>query len=601
MHLKEGRLLSARTAIVSAMMGCVLSGAVSAAPLSHVQFLGDNTNGTNHISALQGTVTSIDGNFVYAISVTEGAITIFSRDKSSKLLNFVGEVIENTSTHQGIHSPTSILVSPDNKYLYAIGIEAGSSDHIIAVFERDELTGGLTAVQSYKGRGLNNPAEIIVPKDGNQIYVSSWNGNSFTVLKRAVNGILSELQFILKPSQSVPSTYDYVHCATLSPDQSNVYVALEDTNIPGATIVHYRRDLATGLLTFVDKIDSSVADLKKADTITGIEVSPDGKFLYVTNTGGGNGADTVPANILSFSISATGSLALVDRYFVNDPTGNPIKLYWPENIEISNNGKLAYVADDVTDSLVLFSRNQITGALTYFGAEHSNKDGVVDTREAKRVELSPDNTSAFISGQWGLTVFDAYTSLSITNTPSAASVAPDATISYSLQVTNNHSAVAHHTTITFTPPAGTSIATITPSSSSTICSQAEGVASCEVGNLVVKAAEKIVITIIAPASVGSINATASVAADEVDDNLGDNSATASISIADSAAPATSPGSGASAGTNTGTSASTPPTATSSDSASPAPKKKGGGGSFDWITAIATSLLALYSAMKRIGK
>ena len=553
-----------------------------AVPLQQLQFFGDNTNGTNYISTLFGTVTSPDGNFVYTISFNESAITVFSRDQSTKLLNFVEATLEDTTNKTGVHNPRAIEASPDNKFIYVAGLEPGfgvngTADPAIVVFQRDEISGYLTTLQVFKDQHLADPLQITISADGSDIYVTSYNMYGVLVLHRAANGILSEQQFQSNYTSgfSGQDTRPYA-AAMLSPDEKNLYLAVEqDSNSPyGAIISHFSRDSATGNITYVDQVDYTQPNLTGLDDLQGLGISPDGKFLYATSA-----SSTPNSSISIFSIDVNGSLGFSERYTLNDPTGNPVQLYWPNDIVFSHNGKLAYVSDSVTDALLVFNRSAATGSLTYLGAEVNNKDGVIDIKEPRQVALSPDDMSAFISGADGLTVFDIHTKLSLTNTATVTSVAPNQTDTFKLEVANPSGVTAHNTTLTFAPPAGSSITAINPASNSTLCSQTNSVVTCAIGSLAGSADEIVSISLSAPSALGTAAAQASVTADEVDESA-TNSASASITVS----------------SNPSSDGSTTNSTATTDTG-----KKGGGGSFDWSMLFAFSLLALARLRKPLNE
>ncbi|MFT3751355.1 MAG: beta-propeller fold lactonase family protein [Paludibacter sp.] len=84
-----------------------------------------------------------------------------------------------------------------------------------------------------------------------------------------------------------------------------------------------------------------------------IHLSPDQKYLYVTNRGTAN-------DITCFSVAAnSGKLTLVQQI----PSGGD----GPRNFAITPDGKYVLVAHQFTDNIVFFKRNEKSGKLTDTG------------------------------------------------------------------------------------------------------------------------------------------------------------------------------------------------------------------------------------------
>ena len=94
------------------------------------------------------------------------------------------------------------------------------------------------------------------------------------------------------------------------------------------------------------------ADFKGANTCADIHVSPDGKFLYVSNRG--------HHSLAIFKINQLdGTLSLVGHQSVMGET--------PRNFALSPDGKFVLVANQNTDNIQLFRRNKRNGRLRHLG------------------------------------------------------------------------------------------------------------------------------------------------------------------------------------------------------------------------------------------
>ena len=87
-----------------------------------------------------------------------------------------------------------------------------------------------------------------------------------------------------------------------------------------------------------------------------VEVSPDGNFLYLGTIGG---AITVFKRDVN-----TGSLLLVE-HIQDDDFGASGELYGIGDIVISPDGNHLYTCADLANTIIIFSRNTSSGALSY--------------------------------------------------------------------------------------------------------------------------------------------------------------------------------------------------------------------------------------------
>ena len=152
---------------------------------------------------------------------------------------------------------------------------------------------------------------------------------------------------------------------TVSPDGKNVYVTGDSDD----SIVVFNRNQDTGALTFAEAFFDGVEEVTGIVSAWRATVSPDGKNVYVA----GAGSDSVAV----FSRNEdTGALTFVQAIFDGDDGGTVTGLSSPAQVVVSPDGKHVYVNGHSSDSLVLFDRNQDTGALTFNTAVFDDAGGV---------------------------------------------------------------------------------------------------------------------------------------------------------------------------------------------------------------------------------
>jgi len=146
----------------------------------------------------------------------------------------------------------------------------------------------------------------------------------------------------------------------VSPDGNHVY---STSYLLGAVAV-FSRNPATGALTFVETQTDGLGGVDGLAGANGIEVSPDNNHVYIA------GAQDDSVAVFSRN-TVTGALTFVE--FQKDGVGGVDGLDGASNVAVSPNNTHVYVTGSTDDAIAVFSRNTVTGALTYI---ESHKDGV---------------------------------------------------------------------------------------------------------------------------------------------------------------------------------------------------------------------------------
>jgi 6-phosphogluconolactonase (cycloisomerase 2 family) len=280
------------------------------------QVLKDGVNNISGIGGVAALTVSPDGWHVYAAGSTADALAVFRRNTSSGALSFVQVLRDGQGGVDGLDGAAAVTVSPDGKSVYA----AGEQDDAVAVFRRSPYSGMLTFAQVLKdggagGEGLDGAAAVGVSPDGRHVYAAAGLDNALTVFRRdAATGKLTFEQTIV----SGPGVSDALLGASavaVSPTGSYLYAAAPQSN----AVSLFRRDATTGLLTFVHAVKHGATP----DGLAGVRalgVTADGEHLY--------GAGAVDNNLAVLStpnraplLDNTGTMVL--RVTPNDEPGNP--------------------------------------------------------------------------------------------------------------------------------------------------------------------------------------------------------------------------------------------------------------------------------------
>jgi 6-phosphogluconolactonase len=333
-----------------------------------------------------GTYTSgkSKGIYVHSINVSDGTVKPVS----------VAENVEN---------PSYLALSPDGNFLYAVNENGGEKPGEVSAFSFDRSSGKLNFLNK-QATGGDHPCYISVDATGKWVLVGNYTGGNLSVFPVKEDGTIGEsAQLIQHTGKSINEQRQekaHVHAVAFSPDQK--YVLTPDLGMDKVMIYPFdaqkRKPLSeteptygeskagngprhisfhptlpfaylmeelsgtvtvfsfeNGKLSAKQTISSHPKNYKDNIGSADIHVSPDGKFLYASNRGDAN-------SIAIFSIDP--STGLLKSTGFQSTFGKK-----PRNFAIDPTGKYLLVANQDSDNVVIFQRNQKTGALTRTGKE----------------------------------------------------------------------------------------------------------------------------------------------------------------------------------------------------------------------------------------
>ncbi len=230
---------------------------------------------------------SPDEDFLYVVAWRDDAITVLSRDTADGALGFVQSRVNGQSyggvTVQGMDEAAKVAVTPDGQHVYALG----RASNAVVAFTRDPADGSLTFLHMLSSASpgmatLSRPQGLAISADGAQVYVSARFGNALFVLNRETVsssgqfGRMSMAEAHINGLLGV-SGLSGAFGLDLSPDGRHLYVASEGDD----AVVLFDR-ASNGSLTFRGKWVRGTGTLWGMDGAQGIEVSPDGMKVFVT-------------------------------------------------------------------------------------------------------------------------------------------------------------------------------------------------------------------------------------------------------------------------------------------------------------------------------
>ncbi len=302
--------------------------------------------------------------------------------------------LKNSS--ENVVSPSYLSVSADNKFIYAVN-ENGTQSTVSA-FSYNSASGKVNFLNKNDALGAD-PCHLI--NDDKNVLVANYSGGSIVVFKKNADGSITEVQQLIQHEGKGPNAARqekaHVHMVVFSPDKK--FVLSNDLGLDKVFIYKYNPASKNEILTLkgsvavkpgsgprhltfskdgkfvylVQELDGTLTtfsydktgnlkqiaetsilakDFKGGTGAAAIKISPDGKFLYVS--------DRVDANAISvYKILKDGNIELVEqqstlgkgpRDFAIDPTGN-----------------FLLVGHQYTNDIVIFKRDITTGKITDTG------------------------------------------------------------------------------------------------------------------------------------------------------------------------------------------------------------------------------------------
>jgi 6-phosphogluconolactonase len=304
-------------------------------------------------------------------------------------------------------SPSYVEIHPSGKFLYSAN--RGSVDGIVKTngsvssFSIDPLTGRLHAINGQQAFGLG-PCHIGINPAGTFAVVSHFHAGTLAVYPLLDDGSMGtmtdSIRYSGKGLDPQRQNQPHIHSATFAPGNQAIIVADLGTD----KIYSYRTDLINGKLVpssqssistkpgtgprhlafhpngknfyLAEEISSTVAVFgydKKTGTVeivedeirslpqnfngknsaADIQISPDGKFVYVSNRG---------HNALAiFSVLKNGKLKLIGH---QDVMGKTPRFHF-----FDKTGEFLLVANQDSDNITVFKKDSRTGMLTFTGVD----------------------------------------------------------------------------------------------------------------------------------------------------------------------------------------------------------------------------------------
>lgn len=299
----------------------------------------------------------------------------------------------------GVENPSFLAVSRDKTNIYAVN-EAGQDNGGVSAFSYDNKTGSLRLLNRVNSGG-DHPCYIAVDELKAHVFAANYSGGNLSAMPVKPDGSLGDAVQTIQHRGSGPNKARqekaHVHMTTLSPDGK--FLLVNDLGTDKITTYRYNRDQEkplseyasvsvkpgsgprhltfhpsnklifllhelTGDITTLTYLDGKISPVATTSHLGGfdgkidaadIHTSPDGKFLYASYRGDLNEIAIYSIEEKSGRLTFVGkqsTLGIAPRNFAIDPTG-----------------KYLVAANQKSDSIVLFSRNEETGLLQPTGKQ----------------------------------------------------------------------------------------------------------------------------------------------------------------------------------------------------------------------------------------
>lgn len=244
----------------------------------------------------------------------------------------------------GFMQAKKVLVSSSGKDIYIAGNKRGR----VGLYART-VPNQIELISSTDS--IPDIFDMVFSPDEKFVYISTYYHNTIECYSR--NEVTGKLTYSNRIEINPNQNWFYIPMnLCMSSSGNNLYVISDDA------ISVFDRNALTGLLTFVQMLSDEKGGITTLSGANTVDISPDGKYAYVTSTGD---------SCISLFKRDTTTGVLSYAGMIHSDGNNYKVLKRPNNIFIAKNGKYAIVASSGEGAIAWFTRNPITGALSFGG------------------------------------------------------------------------------------------------------------------------------------------------------------------------------------------------------------------------------------------
>lgn len=368
------------------------------------------------LAGLSAVIVSPDNRNVYTASYFGQSVDTFLRDHYTGALQFkkcFSSSYADCAPAPALNGAIALAFSPDGQYLYVVS----SSDGAINVFARNgDGSLAFVACYSYDGSdgactevtGMEDANSVSVTKDGKNVYVTT--ASSVVIFRRLTNGKLAQLPLPQGCLMSPPAEQD--EGAPPPPDCSVVNNGLDapasvlitadgrHAYVAGGRAVAAFARAPDGSLAQIagtagcitdDGSDGACASMPSLGDLVEAAMDPAGHMFYA--------ADFFSDAVLMFRFGSGGGLVA--------PSGPAAGLDGPTSVALSPDGQTLYATSTPSNTVLAYNR-ATDGSLTQLqcvNADGSNgcKAGV-SMAAPQALAISPDGSNVYVGASLGLPI-----------------------------------------------------------------------------------------------------------------------------------------------------------------------------------------------------
>ncbi|MBI2352735.1 YncE family protein [Candidatus Dependentiae bacterium] len=244
-----------------------------------------------------------DGALLYVVNFGDNTVSVINANN-----------LQVVTTISGFDQPYSVSINPSGTKAYVTNSRYAGANSVTVI---DIATQVISAVIT----GFNAPRAMVITSDGNFGYVANY-GNSVGVAGTTVNYVDLTSNTI---SGSAIIVGNYPSALAITPDNAYVYVANYNTG-------SFNNDTVSVIRTSDHVVIATIPDFFGPRAIA---IHPDGKYVYVTNYGNNS------SSAVGTTVAVIDSNAMSPTF--NTIVSNIVVGTQPSGISISPDGSYAYV------------------------------------------------------------------------------------------------------------------------------------------------------------------------------------------------------------------------------------------------------------------
>ena len=249
-------------------------------------------------------------------------------------------------------NPSYIALS--GNYLYAVNETGGDKPGRVSAYSFDKKNGKLTLLNSQLSGG-DDPCFVSLTKDGKWVAVGNYSGGNFSIFPVNEDGSLKPSSQVIQHEGSGPNqdrqSKPHVHATVFSPD--NNYLLVTDLGLDKIMVYKFDKNNQKP----VSDTPFSIVSVTPGGGPRHITFSNDGKHVYLVRELDGM------ANVFDYK---DGELKQIQEIAMH-PGSDPTKMDGAE-IVISPDNKFLYISNrGKENSLSIFSIDETTSKLTSIG------------------------------------------------------------------------------------------------------------------------------------------------------------------------------------------------------------------------------------------